>query len=85
MSKIVSKKWKCPICGHTTYHEVRDTLLYECLGCSVAFWDPEQFNAITKIKKEINALMSEFQDLYSGDLSGEAVSLLLTKLRELIK
>ena len=36
-----------------------------------------------KIKKEINALMAEFQDLYSGDLSGEAVSLLLTKLREL--
>ena len=39
----------------------------------------------TKIKKEINALMAEFQDLYNGDLSGEAVSLLLTKLRELIK
>ena len=34
-------------------------------------------------KKEICALVAEFCDLYDGDLSNEAVSLLLTKLREL--
>ena len=38
---------------------------------------------VQQLKREIRALVSEFCDLYDGDLSNEAVSLLLTKLREL--
>jgi len=37
----------------------------------------------SEIKKEISALIEEFQELYNGDLSNEAVSLLLTELRKL--
>lgn len=36
-----------------------------------------------QLQAEIRALVAEFCDLYDGDLSNEAVSLLLTKLREL--
>lgn len=38
---------------------------------------------VQQLKAEISALVSEFCDLYDGDLNNNAVSLLLTKLREL--
>ena len=57
------------------------------IGFTISQWNnrPIEDELLLKIKKEINALIAEFQDLYDGDLSGEAVLLLLIKLRELIK
>lgn len=40
-------------------------------------------SSIQHIQSEIRALILEFCDLYDGDFKSEAVSLLLTKLREL--
>jgi hypothetical protein len=44
-----------------------------------------QMDKLDKIQNEISALINEFYELYDGDLSGEAVSLLLTNLQKLIK
>lgn len=43
----------------------------------------ENFHSLQQLKAEISALVMEFRELYDGDFSGEAVSLLLTKLHEL--
>jgi len=40
-------------------------------------------NSLHQIKAQIDALIEEFCELYDGDLSNEAVSLLLTELRKL--
>lgn len=40
-------------------------------------------NSLHQIKTQIDALIEEFCELYDGDLSNEAVSLLLTELRKL--
>jgi len=40
-------------------------------------------HSLQQLQAEIRALVEEFCDLYDGDLSNDAVSLLLTKLGEL--
>lgn len=43
----------------------------------------KELKHLKRIQSEIGHLVDEFKDLYHGDLGGEAVSLLLTKLTEL--
>lgn len=40
-------------------------------------------HSLQQLKAKIRALVTEFCDIYDGGLSNEAVSLLLTKMREL--
>ena len=52
--------------------------------CEAAQYNAEEaHHSLQQLQAEIRALVAEFCDLYDGDLSNEAVSLLLTKLREL--
>jgi hypothetical protein len=48
-------------------------------------WFEDWVDETTKIKNEIKSLIHEFRDLYNGDLSGEAVSLLLSELEKISK
>lgn len=43
----------------------------------------DALNSLQQLQAEIRALHDEFRELYDGDFSGEAVSLLLTKMFEL--
>jgi len=67
-----------------------------CLGCGTfkqvtrySEWNnrattkEKKLNSIQQIKAKIRSLMQEFEDLYDGDLSGEAVALFLTELHKL--
>jgi len=47
--KDKNQEWECPICNHYEYEQDHDNkliVLFECLGCSVYFSDPNKFNKV---------------------------------------
>ena len=62
----VEKEFKCRLCGHTEYNEIRRhnrilgaghhswIIYYSCKGCSVIFMGPELFSVVgTKEDKNV--------------------------------